>query len=231
MHRNSVIRYGRRLAWVPAAALTAAVLTGCSSSSPKNDSAAPPATTAATAPATGATEPATTAGTPPTGAPAATGAPTAATPPTGAPTAAPAGKRPADACTLLTSPQVVQAIGTTGPFTGTHPDPGTDGTRPWGCTWGSRESYAAVREVPPSTLATVQADPDLTVTPINGAGRQAVLATRKGGGHPVVYLQADGHVYSVEAVKSRAPGDEANAPAEVVAETVLAGVLATRLAS
>ncbi|MFJ9608652.1 hypothetical protein ACIRS1_20170 [Kitasatospora sp. NPDC101176] len=226
MHRNSVIRYGRRLAWVPAAALTAAVLTGCSSSSPKNDSAAPPATTAATAPATGATGPATTAGTPPTG------APTAATPPTGAPgTPAPAGKRPADACTLLTSPQVVQAIGTTGPFTGTHPDPGTDGTRPWGCTWGSRESYAAVREVPPSTLATVQADPDLTVTPINGAGRQAVLATRKGGGHPVVYLQADGHVYSVEAVKSRAPGDEANAPAEVVAETVLAGVLATRLAS
>ncbi|MER7755569.1 hypothetical protein [Kitasatospora sp. NPDC097643] len=236
MKANSPLRYGRRLVWLPAAALVAAVLTGCSSS--KSDSTAAPAATgpaataATTAPATG---PAT--GTPSAAASTpATPSATAATPAPvntsaiAAPAPAPTGKRPADACTLLNSPQIVQALGTSGPFTGTHPDKAADGSQPWGCTWGSHESYASVHDVPPTTLARIKADPGLSVTPLPGMGQEAVMVTKKpAGGQPVVYVLVNGYLYAVEAVKSRGPGDEANASAELVAETLLAGVLATRL--
>ncbi|MFJ2186962.1 hypothetical protein ACIOJE_03230 [Kitasatospora sp. NPDC087861] len=217
MRTNPLLRHGRRLAWLPAAALAAAALTGCSSSAPKRDTAAAPAPTTTAATTTTAT----------------TGTPTASTSaPTAASTSAAgsAGKRPDDACTLLTSPQVVQTVGTSGPFTGTHPDPGSDGTRPWGCTWGSRESYASIREMPMANLARVTADPELSVTPFPAVGQEAVLTTRKGtGARPFVYFVADGRLYLVEVTKSRAPGDEVNAPLEGVAETALAGIFAKRL--
>ncbi len=52
----------------------------------------------------------------------------------------------ASACSLLNAEDVRQAFGATESFTGTRPDP-VGGKRPWGCTWGSRSSYASVGEV------------------------------------------------------------------------------------
>ncbi|MEU6238628.1 hypothetical protein [Kitasatospora sp. NPDC047058] len=221
MQLTSPFRTGRRHLWLPALALTGAALAGCSSSGGGTGS------TAATSSATTA--------------PAATGVPTPAAPPTSpapaasspaASGAAPTGvavKRPADACTLLNSPQVIAAVGTAGPFTGTHPDPASDGSPVWGCTWGSRQSYASIHEVKPTVLATVKADPQADIVPVPGVGQEAVLAKRKDGTHPVVYFVSDGHVYSVEVVKDRGPGNGANAPAEAVAESALALVLAKSL--
>ncbi|MER5278909.1 hypothetical protein ABT025_24615 [Streptomyces sp. NPDC002809] len=52
----------------------------------------------------------------------------------------------ATVCSLLNADDVRQAFGSTEAFTGTQPDP-VGGKRPWGCTWGSRSSYASVGEV------------------------------------------------------------------------------------
>ncbi|MFD0278216.1 hypothetical protein ACFVHB_30500 [Kitasatospora sp. NPDC127111] len=226
MQLTSPFRTGRRHLWLPALALAGAALAGCSSGGGGGSSAASsPAGTAATAGAGASTPAAPPASSAPASAPAPSGAA-----PTGAPTGAPA-KRPADACTLLTSPQVIAAVGTTGPFTGTHPDPASDGSPVWGCTWGSRQSYASIHEVKPTVLATVKADPQADVAPVPGVGQEAVLAKRKDGSQPIVYFLADGHVYSVEVRKDRGPNDGVNAPAEALAEGALALVLAKSLTS
>lgn len=124
---------------------------------------------------------------------------------------------------------MIAAVGTGGPFAGTHPDPASDGSPVWGCTWGSRQSYASIREVKPTVLASVKANPDYQITAVPGVGQEALLAQRKDGTHPVVYFVADGQAYSVEVVKDRGPGDNVNAPAEALAESTLALVLAKSL--
>ncbi|MGV9267862.1 hypothetical protein ACWDRR_24740 [Kitasatospora sp. NPDC003701] len=228
MQLKSPLRYGRRQLWLPALALAAVAVAGCSSSGGGTASAAPPTTPAATAPTAPTPAGSTPTGSTPTGATAPTAsvpAPTAA----GTPTAAPAAARPADACTLLASPQVVAAVGTAGPFRGTHPDPASDGSPVWGCTWGSRESYASIRETSPTALASARADAELQVTPLPGVGQDAVLTQRKDGTHPRVLFLAGGRVYAVEVLKDRGPGDGVNAPAEVLAESGLAMVLAKQL--
>ncbi|MFJ6137110.1 hypothetical protein [Kitasatospora sp. NPDC092286] len=217
MQVNSSIQEGRRYGWLPALALAAVAVAGCSSSGGGG---------AAAASAPVSTPPATTASAPVTPATPAAGA---ANP---APTAAPAGKRPADACTMLTSAQVVAVVGTAGPFRGTHPDPASDGSAVWGCTWGSHQSYAAIKETAPDTLARVRADSDLAVTTVPGIGQEAVAtAWKKDGTRPMLYLVAGGHTYSVAVVKDRGPGDDVNAPAETLAEAALATTLAVSLTS
>ncbi|MFC5665131.1 hypothetical protein ACFP3U_19360 [Kitasatospora misakiensis] len=220
MDRRSPITSGRRYAWLPALALAAVAVAGCSSSGGGSTAAsAPPPSAGTTASSPAATVPTATT------APSVT-APTATATATATPTApAGNGKRPADACTLLTSPQVVAAVGTAGPFTGTHPSP-VDGKAVWGCTWGSRQSYAHIRESSPSSLATLKANPELTATPVPGIGKEAYLIQRKNGTHPSVYFVAeDGLVYEVEVVKDRGPNDDVNAPAEIAAESALALLL------
>ncbi|MEV0536978.1 hypothetical protein [Kitasatospora sp. NPDC050463] len=219
MQLKSPVRYGRRQLWLPALALAAVAVAGCSSSGGGATAAPPPTTPAPTtsAPA-GSTPPGSTAPT------ASVPAPTAA----GTPTTAPAA-RPDDACTLLTSPQVIAAVGTGGPFRGTHLDPASDGSPVWGCTWGSRQSYASIHETSPTALASARANGELQVTPLPGVGQEAVLAQRKDGTHPRVLFLTGGRAYAVEVVKDRGPGDDVNAPAEAVAEGALAMVLAKQL--
>ncbi|MFE6751584.1 hypothetical protein ACFVGM_37525 [Kitasatospora purpeofusca] len=225
MDRRTPISAGRRYTWLPALALAAVAVAGCSSSGGGSTSASAPPSSAgtATAPATGTgtgTAPgtpnsptATTPAAPPSATPVPT--PTAATTPTGTT------KRPADACTLLTSPQVVAAVGTAGPFNGTHPDK-VDGKEVWGCTWGSRQSYAHIRETSPAVLAGLRTNPEYTLTPLPGVGEEAYLVQRKDGFRPEVYFVSSGQLYSVEVVKDRGPHDEVNAPAEAAAASGLA---------
>ncbi|MFF8770520.1 hypothetical protein [Kitasatospora sp. NPDC015120] len=224
MDRRSPLTPGRRYGLLPALALAAVAVTGCSSSGGGSSTAAPaPATTAAPAPATTAPAPAptpaATTSTAPTTSPATSPGTTAAGTPAGT------GKRPADACTLLTSPQVVAAVGTGGPFRGTHPDP-DNGKPVWGCTWGSRQSYAHIREMDPALYTALRANPDYTATPLPGAGKDAYLLRRKNGTRPEVnFLAEDGRAYTVEVIKDRGPGDDVNAEAEAVAATGLALLL------
>ncbi|MDY0814908.1 hypothetical protein [Kitasatospora purpeofusca] len=235
MDRRTPITAGRRYTWLPALALAAVAVAGCSSSGGGSTAAPAPTSTATTAPGTGtgttsspaATTPATaptptaptptapTPAAPPSATPSATSEPTAGTTPAGT------GKRPADACTLLTSPQVIAVVGTAGPFTGTHFSP-VDGKPVWGCTWGSRQSYADIRESSPSTLAALKSNPEFTSTPLPGVGQEAYLVQRKDGFRPEVFFVSDGHVYSVEVVKDRGPNDEVNAAAEAAAASTLA---------
>ncbi|MFF2041382.1 hypothetical protein ACFVVX_13200 [Kitasatospora sp. NPDC058170] len=225
MQVDSPIRPGRRYGWLPVLALTAAALAGCSSSGGTTTAAdTPTAAPPSSAPA-------------PAAPPSSTPAPAAPSPaaPTGTPAPAdapssPSGKRPAEACPMLTSEQIVTIVGTSGPFRGTRLSPASDGSPVWGCTWGSRESYAAIHEVSATVLASVKANPELEVSPLRQVGQDAVLVVRKKDStQPTVYFTADGHTYSVEVVKSRAPGDGVNAPAEVMAEGILATLLAKAL--
>ncbi|MFJ4668644.1 hypothetical protein [Kitasatospora purpeofusca] len=221
MDRRTPITPGRRYTWLPALALAAVAVAGCSSSGGGSTAASAPPSTAgtATAPATG-----TAPGTPNSPAATTPAAPPSATPtPAPTPATTPAGttKRPADACTLLTSPQVVAAVGTAGPFRGTHLDK-VDGKEVWGCTWGSPRSYANIRETSPSVLAGLRTNPDYKLTPLPGVGEEAYLVERKDGFRPEVYFVSSGHHYSVEVVKDRSPDDEVNAPAEAAAASGLA---------
>ncbi|MFE7558902.1 hypothetical protein [Kitasatospora sp. NPDC057500] len=222
MDRRSPLTSARRYGRLPALALAALALAACSSSGGGSTTAAStpaaPATTAPVSTAPAATTPAP-APTPTATTPAPTPTPTATT----GSTPAGASKRPADACTLLTSPQVVAAVGTGGPFRGTHHDP-KDGKPVWGCTWGSRQSYASIEEIEPTRYAALKASPDLTAAPMPGVGQEAHLIRRKDGSFPAVYfVAADGHVYEVEVVKDRGPGDDAEA--EALAASTLALVL------
>ncbi|MFD4906183.1 hypothetical protein [Kitasatospora purpeofusca] len=222
MDRRTPITSGRRYAWLPALALAAVAVAGCSSSGGGSTSASAPPSSVGTAaaPATG-----TAPGTPNSPAATTPAAPPSATPtPTAATTPAATTKRPADACTLLTSPQVVAAVGTAGPFRGTHPDK-VDGKEVWGCTWGSPQSYVHIRETSPSVLAGLRTNPEYTLTPLPGVGEEAYLVQRKDGFRPEVYFVSSGHLYSVEAVKDRGPNDDANGPAEAAAASGLALVL------
>ncbi|WP_406194243.1 hypothetical protein OH807_04755 [Kitasatospora sp. NBC_01560] len=226
MQLDRAVPNGRRRLWLPALVLTGAALAGCSSGGGGGSSAAPsPAGTAATGAATTTGGASTPAAAPTSSAPTAAATPAA----TGAASPGTAADRPADACKLLSSPQVIASVGTGGPFTGTHLDPASDGSAVWGCTWGSRQSYAAIHEVQPSVVAAAKADPERRTTPVPGVGSEAILAQRADGTHPMVYFLAGGRAYSVEVRKDRGPDDGVNAPAEALAESALAMVLAKSL--
>ncbi|WP_328953211.1 hypothetical protein [Kitasatospora purpeofusca] len=225
MDRRTPITSGRRYTWLPALALAAVAVAGCSSSGGGSTAASAPPSTAGTATAPGTATPSSPAATTPAATPST--APTPAAPPSATPTPTTAttpagtGKRPADACTLLTSPQVVAAVGTAGPFRGTHPDK-VDGKEVWGCTWGSPQSYVHIRETSPSVLAALKTNPEFTLTPLPGVGEEAYLVQRKDGYRPEVFFVSGGRVYSVEVVKDRSPNDDVNAPAEAAAGSALA---------
>ncbi|MER7706649.1 hypothetical protein ABTX81_27600 [Kitasatospora sp. NPDC097605] len=217
---TSVRRYGR----LSALALAAVAVAGCSSSgggsttaasAPPSTASSTPGSPAASSPAPATTKPATTA--PPAPVPTATTAPTTA------------GNRPEDACTLLDSPQVIGIVGTGGPFTGTHFSP-KDGKPVWGCTWGSRQSYADIREIDPALFTSLRTDPEFTAARVPSNGQDAYLLRRKDGTRPEVnFLAADGRAYSVEVVKDRGPGDDVNAEAEAGAATELALLLSKKI--
>ncbi|MFE0464689.1 hypothetical protein ACFW1A_36090 [Kitasatospora sp. NPDC058965] len=152
-------------------------------------------------------------------------APTAA-PAAGASTP-PAGNRVADACSVLTNDQVTGAMGASTPLLaeGSSPD------KPWGCTWGSRQSYVSLEELDATRFATVTSSPDLTGSPVGGIGDSALLVTYKDDGRsPQLVFTVAGHHYSVEAVASRSELGAANAAQEAAAEQQLAGLAARALA-
>ena len=101
---------------------------------------------------------------------------------------------------MLTSDQVAHAVGTPGPYTGAHEDPAQDGSLVWGCTWGTQNSYADVRETSASRFPKVGSDSVSVITPLSGIGDKAVLQTFKSGPEPNVYFAVAGHYY--DAIKA-----------------------------
>jgi hypothetical protein len=133
----------------------------------------------------------------------------------------------ADACSVLTNDQVTQAMGASAPLLaeGSSPD------KPWGCTWGSRESYVSLEELDAARFATVTSSPDLASSPVGGIGESAALFTYKDDGRrPLIVFTVAGHHYSIEAVASRKPVGAVNAPQEASAEQQLARIAAKALA-
>ncbi|WP_035804883.1 hypothetical protein [Kitasatospora mediocidica] len=205
--------------WVPAmaAAVVAAALTGCSSSAGTSASAHRPALPSAA----GATA-----------TPSATAGAGDAAPPGAAPSSAPAPApaRPADACVMLTSDQVAAAVGTPGPYNDSHEDPADDGTPVWGCTWGTRTSYADLREVTTVQYLTSTTAGNVTGTPLSGIGDGAILTVRKDDGSmPTVHFTTGSHFYAVSVTLDRSETDAANAGKETAAEQALATTLAKAL--
>lgn len=142
------------------------------------------------------------------------------------------GPRPADACTMLTSDQVAEIVGTPGPYTGAHEDPAEDGSPVWGCTWGTRQSYADVRELTAAQFAALpKPDPTFVVTPLNGIGDRAYLTKVKDTGtDPEVSFETAGRYYSVEVTVDRyGYADGPNANREANAAELLAKILVPHL--
>lgn len=201
-------RWVRAAAPVVCAAATVAALAGCSSSSDGRNSSAPGSSSPS---ATGASAPAST---------------------TAADSGGNAG-RPDDACTMMTSDQVAQLVGTPGPYTGAHEDPAEDGSPVWGCTWGTHASYADVREIDQARFTRDTSNPsaDDVVAPVSGIGDKAALDKRRSdGSNPYVYFASGGAYYEVEVVVDRRELGAANAPKEATAEQALAKILAAELA-
>lgn len=122
------------------------------------------------------------------------------------------------------------AAGLTGPFDTTYPDPASDGTVPWGCTWGSRHSYAAISAEDDFHDYTAAAD--VVSSPVGGIGDKAVLTKRTDDGSlPVLEFQVGSFVYRLEVTMDRSETDATNAPQEVAAEKALAGIIVQELAS
>jgi hypothetical protein len=129
---------------------------------------------------------------------------------------------------MLTSGQVADAVGTPGPYTGAHEDPAQDGSPVWGCTWGTQNSYADIRET--KRFPKVGSDSVSVITPLSGIGDQAVLQTFKSGPEPNVYFAAAGHYYEAQVTVDRRESDATNSPREASAAQELAKILAKELA-
>lgn len=136
--------------------------------------------------------------------------------------------RPADGCAMLTSGQVEDIVGTSGPFTGAHHDPAADGSPVWGCTWGTRESDADLRELPAGGYRNaISTRPDEISTPVPGVGDHAVQVTLRDGGNPYLYFTAGGRYYHVSVSVSRY-ADRDDPAKDATAERELAKVVAAR---
>lgn len=143
------------------------------------------------------------------------------------------GPRPADACTMLSSDQVAKIVGTPGPFTGAHEDPDENGKPVWGCTWGTQQSYADLRQLSAKQFRRASTpDSDTVITPLRGIGHDAMLTKNKSdGSDSYLYFRAGGHYYEVQiVVDRRAYGDPANAGREISGAQALAKAVAPRLA-
>lgn len=140
--------------------------------------------------------------------------------------------RAADACTMLTSDEVSDIVGTPGPFTGASEDAAEDGSPVWGCTWGTPRSYADVREITAARYAQIPGYDDLAVTSLDGIGDRALLERdEEDGGNPAVAFLAGGHYYRVEIEVDRRELGTDHADFETKAEKSLAGKLAGALGS
>ena len=138
--------------------------------------------------------------------------------------------RPDDACTLLSSDQVASAVGTPGPYNDSHEDPADDGSPVWGCTWGTRSSYADFREVPASTFQATPNPADVTTTPVSGIGDKARMATMNPDGrNPELQFTIGGAYYELSVTVSRSETDASNAGQEANAERMLAKLLVAKL--
>lgn len=138
--------------------------------------------------------------------------------------------RPDDACTLLSSDEVASAVGTPGPYTGAHEDPASDGTPVWGCTWGTRNSYADIREVPAETFQNAPDPSDVTTTSVSGIGDKARLDTMNPDGrNPELLFTVGGRYYDLSVTLSRSETGAANAGQEENAERTLAKLLVAKL--
>lgn len=132
---------------------------------------------------------------------------------------------------MLTSDQVAAAVGTPGPYNNSHEDPADDGSPVWGCTWGTRTSYADIRETTAEWFAKVPDPADITTAPLSGIGDQARLDTMNPDGrNPDIWFTAGGRYYVVEVVVSRKELGAENAAHEKDAEQTLAKALAAKLA-
>ncbi|MED7953894.1 hypothetical protein [Streptomyces sp. BE303] len=100
----------------------------------------------------------------------------------------------------------------------------------WGCTWGSRQSSAHIREVDAGSITAARTDPGLQTAPLPGVGQEAVLVRRKDGTRPEVFFVPDGRTYSVAVVTDRGPDDEVIGPAEAAAASAPALALAPSVA-
>lgn len=204
--------------------ITAALVLGLAGCSSAASTTAAPSATAPTGVA--ASTPDTAATTSADGA--ATSASTAAAPASSA--AGPA--RPQDACTLLSSDQVASAVGTPGPYNDSHEDPATDGSPVWGCTWGTRASFADIREVSADTFQTTPDPSDITVKPLSGIGDAARLDTMNPDGrNPELFFAVGGAYYNLSVTVSRSETGAANAGQEEDAERALAKILVAKLSS
>ncbi|HEY3718266.1 MAG TPA: hypothetical protein VGL39_27385 [Jatrophihabitantaceae bacterium] len=141
------------------------------------------------------------------------------------------GVRPSDACTMLTSDQVSDAVGTPGPYTGATEDAAEDGSPVWGCTWGTQNSYADIRETSASHVPKVGSDSVSVTTRLSGIGNKAVLQTFKGGGEPYVFFAAAGRSYEAQVTVDRRELDATNSPRETSAAQELAKILAKELSN
>jgi hypothetical protein len=140
----------------------------------------------------------------------------------------PVGPRPVDACSMLTSDQVADIVGTPGPFTGAHEDAADDGSPVWGCTWGTENSYADLRELTAAQFRDVSTPDSGTVrVPLSGIGDKAMLTKNKSdGGNSYVYLATAGRYYAVQVtVDRRSYQDAGNADREAGAGQTLAKVV------
>ncbi|MFI6444266.1 hypothetical protein [Kitasatospora sp. NPDC050543] len=222
----------RRRGWLPVLAVAAVALTGCSSSDGSAKAGATPSGSVASSSASSPTVVAPSS-TPAAAPPVSTPSTTSAAPSTPAVTATPtpvAGPRPDDACTMLTAAQVTTAIGTTDRFVGTHPDPASDGSPVWGCTWGSHLSYASLREVTVNQFALSIGGSDTATTIIPGIGDQAVLASRKSdGSQPHLAFMAGFRYYVLSVVVDRGELGATNAAKEATAARELATIVAKAL--
>jgi hypothetical protein len=140
------------------------------------------------------------------------------------------GPRPADACLMLTSDQVAAIVGTPGPFTGAHEDPDEDGNPVWGCTWGTQQSYADLRELSAKQFDMVSTpDQDTVLTPLSGIGDKALLQKNKSDSY--VYFVVGGYYYEAQVTVDRRDSGGTNAAQEISAAEQLAKTLAPRLNS
>ncbi|MFJ5924977.1 hypothetical protein ACIQF6_20470 [Kitasatospora sp. NPDC092948] len=144
----------------------------------------------------------------------------------GTPGTVTAGGPPADPCSVLTDEQVSKAMGGTAELLAEGPSK----EEKWGCVWGARRSYVAIRQVADDAFARTTAGPDLKVEPVAGIGDSAVLVSYKEDGRmPELVFTVGAVHYAIEATADRSDAGPANAPKEAAAEQELARLVVPRL--
>lgn len=140
--------------------------------------------------------------------------------------------RPDDACTMLSSDQVADAVGTPGPYNDAHEDPADDGTPVWGCTWGTQASSADFRQTTADVFQSTPDPADVTTTPVTGIGDKARMTTMNPDGrNPELQFTVGGAYYELSVTLDRSETGASNAGQEEQAEQTLAKLLIAKLSS